>query len=97
MAISVNKKISDAVEKYKSLDVPMKALITDFLAVKTKGSMGALNPWQHVVGSDAIEGVSVLETAYIKAAMTLIDQKPSDVIMASLYQNRYGEKNTVRA
>ncbi len=92
--IKVNAKIKKAIEAYKKRRVPMKVLLTDFLAVKSKGDelADAENPWAYyykgMEGHGVESGVSVEETVFRFAAMNIKDQKPTDVINAAFYANK---------
>ena len=92
--IKVNGKIKKAIDQYKRKKVVMRQLMTDFLAVKSKEDLlaKAENPWAYfykgMEGHEIESGVSVLETAFIYAAMEIKDQEPSDVINAAYYANK---------
>ena len=92
--IKVNGKIKKAIDQYKRKKVVMRQLMSDFLAVKSKEDLlaKAENPWAYfykgMEGHEIESGVSVLETAFIYAAMEIKDQEPSDVINAAYYANK---------
>lgn len=72
----------------------MKVMLTDFLAVKSKGDelAAADNPWAYfykgIEGYEIESGVSLDESAFRFAAMTLKNEKSSDVINAAFYSNK---------
>ncbi len=72
----------------------MRILLTDFLAVKSKydNLAEAHNPWAYlykgIEGHEIETCVSYEETLFRFSAMTLKDQKPSDVINAAFYANQ---------
>lgn len=92
--LKINGRIKKAVEAYKKKKVPMKVMLTDFLAVKSKQDelAEADNPWAYyykgIEGHEVESGVSYEETLFRFSAMTLKDQKPSDVINAAFYANK---------
>lgn len=91
--IKINNKTKKAIEKYRQFNVPMRALLVDFLAVKSKYDQlaAAENSWawlKKVEGHEVESGVSIDETLFRFAAMSLKDQQPSDVINAAFYLNK---------
>ena len=94
-SIKINGRIKNVIGQYRKLRVPMKALMTDYLAVKSMGDIlvDADNPWAYyykgVEGHEIESGVSVEETAFRFAAMKLKDQIPTDVINAAYFANKY--------
>ncbi len=92
--IKINGKIKAVLDLYAKLKVPAKALLTDFLAVKSKGNelADAENPWEYyykeIEGREVESGVSVEESAFRFGAMELRKQKPTDVINAAFYSNK---------
>ena len=92
--IKINGKIKKAIDAYSRKKVPMRAMLTDFLAVKSKKDelAAADNPWAYfykgIEGHEVESGVSHEETLFRFAAMTLKDQEPSDVINAAFYANK---------
>lgn len=91
----MNKRINDAIGKYRNFRIPMSSFLKDFLAVKSKGDQLALaeNPWAYlhkgIEGYEIESGVSVDETAFCFYAMKLKNDLPSDVIHAAFYNNQY--------
>ena len=92
--LKINGRIKKAVEAYKKKKVPMRVMLTDFLAVKSKQDelAEADNPWAYyykgIEGHEVESGVSYEETLFRFSAMTLKDQKPSEVINAAFYANK---------
>lgn len=92
--LKINGKIKKAIDAYSEKKVPMRVMLTDFLAVKSKTEelAAADNPWAYfykgIQGHEIESGVSHEETLFRFSAMTLKDQKPSDVINAAFYSNR---------
>lgn len=92
--IGMNKKIKDSIKMYRQFKYPMKVLLTNFLAVKSKYDLlaAAENPYIYnykgIEGHEVESGVSVDETLFRFATMSLHDQKPSDVINAAFYANK---------
>lgn len=90
----INGKIKKAIESYDNKKVKRSALLTDYLAVKSKGNelAEADNPFAYfykgIEGYEIETGVSHDETLFRFAAMTLKDQNPSDVIRAAFYSNK---------
>ena len=74
-SVKINGTIKRAVGEYRKKMVPMRQLLTDFLAVKSKGDKlaEAENPWAYqyggIEGHEVERGVSVLETLFIFSAM----------------------------
>ncbi len=93
VTIGKNKKIKDSIGMYRKFKVPMRVLLTDFLAVKSKYDVlaAAENAWASFFkgeGHEVESGVSVDETLFRFAAMSLKDQNPTDVINAAFYANK---------
>lgn len=92
--IKINGKIKKAIDAYSRKKVPMRVMLTDFLAVKSKSDELAMaeNPWAYfykgIEGHEVESGVSHEETLFRFAAMNLKNQKPSDVINAAFYANK---------
>ena len=92
--IKVNAKIKRAIDAYRKKKVPMRVLLTNFLAVKSKGDdlADAENPWAYfykgIEGHEVESGVSVDETLFRFATMEIKDQNPTDVIIAAYYANK---------
>ncbi|MGN0421599.1 MAG: hypothetical protein ACI4EY_02570 [Lachnospiraceae bacterium] len=93
-SIRINGKIKKAIDAYNNKKVPMRVLLTDFLAVKSKSDelAAADNPWVYfykgIEGHEVESGVSSDESLFRFAAMTLKNQKPSDVINATFFSNK---------
>ena len=94
IGIKINGKIKKAMDSYKQKKIPMRVMLTDFLAVKSHGDelAEADNPWAYnykgIEGYEIESGVSLDESAFRFAAMTLKNEKPSDVINAAFYSNK---------
>lgn len=92
--IKKNGTINKAIEEYRKWRVPMRVLLTDYLAVKSKGNRlaEAENPWAYnykgIEGHEVESGVSVDESLFRFAAMSLKGQKPTDVINAAFFANK---------
>lgn len=92
--IKINGKIKKAIDAYSRKKVPMRVMLTDFLAVKSKSDELAMaeNPWAYfykgIEGHEVESGVSHEETLFRFSAMNLKNQKPSDVINAAFYANK---------
>lgn len=93
-AIKINGKIKKAIDAYKKKKVPMNVLMTNFLAVKSKGDelAKAENPWAYfykgIEGHEVESGVSLDETLFRFATMEIRDQNPTDVINAAFFSNK---------
>ena len=92
--IRINGKIKKAITAYRDKRVPMSVLLTNFLAVKSKGDAlaQAENPWAYfykgIEGHEIESGVSVDETLFRFATMEIKDQRPTDVINAAFFANK---------
>ncbi len=92
--IKINGTIKKAIDAYRKKRVPMRVLLTNFLAVKSKWDelAEAENPWAYfykgMEGHEIESGVSVDETLFRFATMEIKDQKPSDVINAAFFANK---------
>ena len=92
--IKTSGTIKKALDAYRAKKVPMRAMLTDYLAVKSKSDLlaEADNPWAYyykgIEGHEVESGVSHEETLFRFAAMELKNQEPSDVIDAAFYTNR---------
>lgn len=90
----INGKIKKATNEYRKNKVPMKLLLTNFLAVKSKNDYMAKaeNPWAYhykgIKGHEVESGVSVDETLFRFATMEIKDELPADVINAAFYANK---------
>ena len=89
--IKKSGKIKEVIDAYHEKQIPMKQLLTDYLAIQSKATFGAYNSWEYhykgIKGQEVERGVSVLETAFIFYAMKLNKSKPTDVINAAFYTN----------
>jgi len=92
--IKIDGTIKKALDSYKKKKIPMRAMVKDFLAVKSKGDAlaDAENPWAYFYkgfeGYEVESGVSLDESAFRFAAMSLKNEEPSDVINAAFYSNK---------
>ncbi len=92
--IKINGKIKNALDKYREKRIPMRVLLDNFLAVKSKKIIDAApdNVWAYfykgIEGHDVETGVSLEESAFRFGAMKIRDQNPSDVINAAFYANK---------
>lgn len=92
--IKIKRNIKDVINIYRDNMIPMKVLLSDFLAVKSRGDIlaEAINPWAYNyagIEKNVIEsGVSVDETAFRFGAMKLKEEKPTDVINAAFFANK---------
>ncbi len=93
-SVKINGKIKNAIKKYRDFKIPSRVLLTDYLAVKSKGDAlaEAENPWAYnykgIEGHEVESGVSLDETAFRFAAMEIKDQNPTDVINAAFFSNK---------
>ena len=91
--IQIRNPIQEVIEKYRERKLPGRLLLTDYLSVKSRGDAlsEALNPWVYnykgIEGLEVESGVTLHETAFVTAAMTLKDEQPTDVINAVFYAN----------
>lgn len=96
--IKVNKKISDAIEKYRESFIPLKNLLTDVSIVKKLNLDEIINPWAYYHGGieryDVESGISAGETALLFAAMGLKNEKPTNIINAAFYSNNSRNDST---
>ena len=92
--VKLNGKIKTAINRYIKRKVPMRAFMTDFLAVKSKSDAlaDAVNPWAYnykgIEGYEVESGVSVEESLFRFTTMELADCMPTDVINAAYYANK---------
>lgn len=93
-SLKKNRKIQAAISAYRGKRVPMRVLLTNFLAVKSKGDelAEAENPWAYyykgMQGHEVESGVSIDETLFRFATMEIKEQKPTDLINAAFYSNK---------
>ncbi len=93
-SIKTNGRIKNAIDAYRSRQVPLRLLLTNFLAVKSKGDelAEADNSWAYfykgIEGYEVESGVSVDESLFIFSTMEIKNEKPTDVINASFYSNK---------
>ena len=90
----LNGTIADAINEYERRGVPLRQLLSDYLDVITYPDelQKAINPWQHIntgiKSNPTVCGVSVAETLYNVAAMSLYRQNPISVIKSIYYRNK---------
>lgn len=94
-SIKIRGGIKEAIEAYKKRHVPLRLLISNFLAVKAGGNdlIDAENPWAYyykdLQGYEVESGVSVDETLFRFATMRIKNEKPTDLINAVSYAGKY--------
>ena len=88
----INGTISEALNTYKKKGVPFRQLLSDYLDVLTypEELKAATNPWLYinhgVKKRQVVCGVSLNETLFNLSAMSLVKQKPLDVIKSVYYK-----------
>ena len=94
ITIKIGGKVKKAIDAYRQKKVPMRVMLTDYLAVKSKADLlaEAENPWAYnykgIEGHEVESGVSHEETLFRFSAMEIKNQEPSDVIEAAFYANK---------
>lgn len=94
VTIKIGGKVKKAIDAYRQKKVPMRVMLTDYLAVKSKADLlaEAENPWAYnykgLEGHEVESGVSHEETLFRFSAMEIKNQEPSDVIESAFYANK---------
>lgn len=90
----VNDTIASAIKLYESNGVPLRQLMTDFNSVLSHPDelKKAYNPWEclnnNINKVPVVCGVSVAESLFNVAAMSLVKQPPIRVIKSIYYRNK---------
>jgi len=94
ITIKTNGRIKKAIDSYRKKQAPMSLFLSNYLAVKSKGDqlIQAENPWAYfykgIEGYEVEGGVSIDETLFRFATMSVKNDIPSDVINAAFYNNK---------
>ena len=88
----INGTISTAINRYISMGVPLKQLLSDYNDILTYPELlrSAVNPWESInlkKGVDIVCGVSKAEALFNASAMSLYRQQPITVIKSIYYRN----------
>lgn len=89
----VNGTIADAIHAYESRGVPLRQLLSDYLAVITEPYQlrEAVNPWRYIKnkqGESVVCGISTAEALFNISAMSLYRQSPITVIKSIYYRKK---------
>ena len=88
----INGTISSAINKYTSMGVPLKQLLSDYNDILTYPELlkSAVNPWESInvkKGVPIVCGVTKAEALFNASAMSLYKQQPITVIKSIYYRN----------
>lgn len=92
ITLRTNGTITDAINTYTTMGVPLSQLLSDYNDVITYPDIlkTAVNPWESIhirKGTPVVCGVSAAETLFNVSAMSLYRQNPISVIKSIYYRN----------